>query len=49
MIVVPDAANSQSVSSPVARSVELAASRTLTVTPVASAICEASVRCQISR
>ena len=49
VIVVPDAANSQSVNSPVERSVELAASRTLTVTPVASAICEASVRCQTRR
>ena len=46
---MPDAANSQSTISPVVRSVAGAVSRTLTVTPVASAICEASVRCQISR
>ena len=45
VIVVPDAANSQSVDS----WVEVAPSRTLTVMPVASAICDASVRCHTSR
>src|SRR5215213_4656959 len=44
-MVVPEAANSQSV----ARCVDTAPIRTLTVVPVASAICDASVRCQISR
>ena len=43
--MVPDAANSQSVCS----CSEIAPSRTLTVTPAASAICDASVRCQIRR
>ncbi len=48
-MVVPEAANAQSRISPVVRSVAGAAMRTLTVTPVASAIWEARVRCQISR
>ncbi len=47
LMVVPLAANSQSV---LPASVALGApSRTLTVVPVASAICEANVRCQIRR
>ena len=44
MIVVPEAANSASVPS-----AAVAPSRTVTVVPVASAICDASVRCQINR
>ena len=43
--MVPDAANSQSVDS----WSDTAPSRTVTVNPVASAICDASVRCQTSR
>jgi hypothetical protein len=45
VIVVPDAANTQSVDS----NVDTAAMRTLTVVPVASAICDARVRCQTRR
>ena len=45
VIVVPDAANTQSVDS----NVDTAPRRTLTVVPVASAICDANVRCQTNR